>query len=436
LCSDSPLYESWVASAGYKEQRQRSLIQTAIKFAENGGYFDPRYSDFSAILKMEKGPSMDSLHQGCVKSVPRVIQAPHDLTHVLMGPVLKSITYYVEHQHGIEETVVYSGGKLPSEMRSWLGSVVTPKGDFQPGYVVALENDYSMFDSTIGIEALEATEKHYTILLDDASIPYNKILMSTVFSAWNRPHGYLAGLEYQAPAMNASGRDDTSLLNFLLNGIALSSTIASEESHEDVAAFLARGGQPTGAFKMAILGDDSLTVSMKQLSVKNIESKIARYGFTCTPTLREDPLTMVYLAHHPLPALKEGKAVIAWAPTLGRSLYKCGCTLALGDTAAVVAGSMEAWTINYPHEPILQMVASWYLAHHRGPIRRLPEEPWKTSFHHGGLAVAPNVWKAYQRVYGVTQQQVQEFGRLLYRHPPPTMVSCVLLNQLFEVDSC
>jgi len=124
-----------------------------------------------------------------------------------------------------------------------------------------------------------------------------------------------------APVMNASGRDDTALMNALVNGCVQVTLFA--ELIAGLPCDRIPGNMIPGLlkqFRIIVLGDDSLTVAPDTLSTKDIADKVAYYGLEAKPLVKYDPLTIVFLGQRPY--LCNGPYGWAFAKTIGRTIYK------------------------------------------------------------------------------------------------------------------
>jgi hypothetical protein len=164
--------------------------------------------------------------------------------------------------------------------------------------------------------------------------------------------------------MNASGRDDTALMNALLNGVVQTASWLAvwarvplweiDKTNElDLAAF-------SHQFDIAVLGDDSITMGPRQdrygapLLVDAVEATIALAGFECKIAVRETFSELVYLGCRPW-VTDIGPV---WGPTLGRRLYKHHVQrVPTKRPLQWLAGIVHFESKDYSHLPVLGPIA-------------------------------------------------------------------------------
>lgn len=311
---------AWLKSIT-SSRRRKALVKAWREFEERNGPH-PSWELIKAFVKSELLPYFKGLPDGPDKDkfryVARLIQAPHDDTHLMAGPYLKPLVggYGVKGLKGVWnwENWIFYASVAPSTLNKWLKRV--------SGAVSWFWSDYSAFDATYSAEAWAVLESVYRRCYPNADPDFWRAI-----GAWRQPHGKIAlrkeevSVEYFAEVCNASGRDDTALANAMLNGLVLSMSFAAalcgvpvsklEREHMLVAADLV---------DIAIVGDDSLVACKFDVSKYRsaVEKNIRSFGLDATVETSEDLCDVTFLGMMPYPVAGQ----LYWGPTIGRRLYK------------------------------------------------------------------------------------------------------------------
>ncbi len=321
----------WIVSI--KNSRRRKVLIKAWHAYEARGELHPRYDKIQAFVKSELLPYFGQTRDGPTAEgrtyVARLIQAPHDETHVVAGPYLKPLVGRLKKIWNEDNWCFYASVD-PAKIDKWLNRV--------SGAASFFWSDYSAFDSTWSDESWKMVESIYHSIYPDAHPDFWKVLR-----AWRKPHGKIrvreplgVTVEYAAGVCNASGRDDTALANALLNGIVLMMSFAA-----------AWFGIPVSAVKalhiavvrelvdIAVVGDDSLVACKFDVQpyMAAIKTGIESFGLIVEAQCSRDLVDVTFLGMMPYPV--GGKYY--WGPTIGRRLYK-----AFWQREPV--GNLPAWT--------------------------------------------------------------------------------------------
>jgi len=206
--------------SGFPPSKRRMYYRELLRYEGNVGTLS---SEFDIFLKVEWQPLLPAgIHGvGVRPNVPRTIWASKAWTHLINGRKCRAATDTLHKVWNCRNSVVYAGGMTPSELKSWVNQRADPVTATFNGGKLAIMTDYSMFDQT-----------HSPHTHDFARQVYNKMgwtfseLERLAFEAWESPVGkFRCGTKLVGGAMNASGRDDTALINALLNGSAMSQAI-------------------------------------------------------------------------------------------------------------------------------------------------------------------------------------------------------------------
>lgn len=285
---------------------------------------------FKFFLKRELQPHTCDYTGTRTAANPRVICNPDAWTQLIMGPYMKKMTEDLHKLWNKDSPLTYFGGLVPGDAKYWIKNCVSTYHHFNPKYTVAIENDFSKFDSTYNKEAFEFIKSCYMYW----GMDFNNELISHVFDEWMKPKGqFRSGLKVSGPIMNASGRSDTALMNALINGLVqISSYCMAEQDVTEVAQLNHEKVCQTLAYiKIAVLGDDSLTFYSYFSGIeKKVGDMVARFGFEARDMkVHFSPEKMVFLANRVYPVIdKNGNQDIAWGPTM-RKLHKMGISESL-----------------------------------------------------------------------------------------------------------
>lgn len=342
----------WILSM--PSRRRKELIRVFKAYEARGFEPSKRYGEIKAFVKTEKLPFFATNAQGDEYSsehceyVARLIQAPHDETHLDAGRYLKPLVGRLKDDWSYDNWLFYASVN-PTKLDKWLNRHKSAASWFWA--------DYSSFDATYTPEAWSLIEALYAQVYPDAEPEFWRAL-----EAWRSPHGSIllrkddAWVKYTAPVCNASGRDDTALANALFNGIALACSIAAAYFGVDLLDLEAKHIVAIrDIVAIAVVGDDSLVAlsvdvdPLKPMVLRNLQS----FGLKVKAETSHDLVDVTFLASMPYPVGDQ----FFWGPTLGRRLYK-----AFWQEQPV--GNLPAWTLGvakqlmlYRHVPLLYDIA-------------------------------------------------------------------------------
>lgn len=309
----------WQWLTSIKNGRRRKALIKAYHELEELGWVLPEYARY--ISPFVKGENLnwfgfEGAGADCrlARYVARLIQAPHDYTHVIAGPCLKPILYALKERWHSDNWIYYASS-TPEKLDHWLRRNAHAVSYFW--------SDYSSFDATYSRHAWEMLEGIYRRVLGAQADD----LFWEVLGIWRCPHGKAKckkenrSLWYKAEYCNASGRDDTGLANALFNGLALSLSIAAALAGKKVADLveedLLRARELTN---IAVVGDDSLVCC--SYDVKPIEGAIVEnlesFGLCVKAQSSYDLVDVTFLGC--MPYLVAGQ--LYWGPTFGRRMFK------------------------------------------------------------------------------------------------------------------
>lgn len=331
LLPSSPM-EVWEWICSMTNSRRRKALLKAWHDLTARGDFHAKFREIAAFVKAELLPYFAQTPEGPdvlgARYVARLIQAPHDETHVVAGPYLKPLVKRLKEVWNKDNWIFYAS-VAPEKLDQWVRRHRHSQSWFA--------GDYSAYDATYSRQAWELIESFYRKIYPDAPAEFWDVL-----DIWRAPHGVVrlrkenVRIEYQAEVCNASGRDDTALANAILNGIVLSISIAAALSGKHVseveATDMARAQELCA---IAVVGDDSLVACSFDAAAYAgpIERGIEAFGLKVKAQHSDELCDMTFLGMMVYPVAGE----LYWGPTIGRRLYKA-------FWQADPIGHLPAWT--------------------------------------------------------------------------------------------
>lgn len=387
--------------------RRRKALIKAYHDLNARGSFHRKFGTIAAFVKTELLPYFAQTDDGpnvdLKTYVARLIQAPHDETHIVAGPWLKPLVARLKQLWHHDNWLFYASVS-PDKLDKWVQRLSSSVSWYW--------SDYSAFDATYSKQAWALIEGMYHRIYPDAPEEFWQVL-----DIWRTPTGDIrlrkedVKVQYQAAVCNASGRDDTALANALLNGIVLSLSFAAAIAGKRVADVteddLVRAA---GLVDIAVVGDDSLVGCKFDVSTiaADIQRNIESFGLSVKAEFSHELADVTFLGMMPYPVAGS----LRWGPTIGRRLYKA-------FWQADPIGNLPAWTkgvaeqlLLYANVPILYDLA-------KRVVELLPKTPstkvakdenrvWQNITHQNPLWDSMTVeWLCFRyRSRGVTPQMV------------------------------
>lgn len=389
--------EEWLASM---PSNRRQVLSEAMDLYKRTGWCKS-YARFNSFVKLELLPWFEKTDFGLVpltSMVDRLINAPHDVTHTIAGPKIKPYLGWLKQQWHHENFLFY-GGVEPDKLHSWLQKVVGK------GSRLVFWSDYSMFDASHNDATFSFVLEFYRQHKSDRD--FMKVL-----EAWRVPTGTIGrNIKYRGRAMNASGRDDTALLNALLNGLAMVLSVTAswyriplmEVTPSDVIRI-------SSHLDLSVCGDDALgflppvAPDRAREFIDCARANLKSFGFKAKMFASDRFEDAVYLGHRPLPV----DGVWYWSRTLGRCLYKLGYQTSVGgDPRAHFHGICKMHDVCSKHVPILSDITQEYLKHFAGTkcneFKVDPNKPWEVMGVFGPDHYSQDTIDALARAYTVNR---------------------------------
>lgn len=378
LDAEKMLVEDWIHSM---PARRRKPLQRALLRYETTGW-TRAYGKFKAFVKQEALKAFTEHKGQCVplqEMLDRLIQGPADEAHIIAGPWMKPMIRKMKKKWDNNNCIFY-GGTSPGKLQEWLEKCMQED-------VVAFGNDYAMYDNTHSRQSWKFMEGFYRrAIAEDPD--FVKVL-----EAWRAPRGYIDKFKYQAPVMNASGRDDTALANAVLNGFAMFLSLAGawfQIDPRDLEQHHIRAFKEI--VKISITGDDTIGFLPRKLPNQTWEEFGARvtkniglFGFEAKFWHSDNPTEWIYLGMRPY--LTQG--VWRWGKTIGRAIFKMGWRVdnSGGDPMAWLTGVAQMNALCNGHVPILADMAQKVLELRQGlKITKFefdPNKPWTRGANQG-----------------------------------------------------
>lgn len=448
---------------------------------------------FSVFVKRELANNGGRVGQDMPKSNPRSICNPPEMTHALLGRFLRPITTTAKTL--AERGPITYDSRCPEKLNDkvsarWIhdGEVYQPVEDQhipglrhvhnrtplgtgkkfvrgQPTPVLytdfgvnervrqtkapessrcQLSSDYSMMDSSYGQGVFKWLE-HILVML---GLPCGGL----IFKLWRelaQVSGTANGKQFTAGWINASGRDDTALINFLVNMFLSNVGMCCSAMNCDWVQFFA---MPRSSWEGKVpdyaggaVGDDLYVDFPREWESQvreRFEPVAIAGGFTNKIEFTYDITHLVFLGNRPYPtAVQDEDGIwrhrLRWGKQLGRCLYKLGWQrMPSVDCLAWMKGVAWAALISNPHVPILRAYAISVLEQTDGVHMRVPQELWKWRMpaERRPVTVTPYTFDMLQSVYGLSKTQVALLEHALLCATLGEIINNEWLMQIFEVD--
>lgn len=334
--------ETWTWLKSIQVSRRRKALIRASAQRQARGEPHPLLGRVSPFVKTENLPWF-----GIVDGVPdvdactyvaRLIQAPHDETHLIAGPWLKVVTKLLKEHWGPDNWIFYASA-APEVLDGWLRN--------NQHSISFFWSDYSAFDATWSKRAWQTIERWYRHIMPTAPKEFWEVL-----DIWRCPKGSAksrkegAKLKYQSEEMMLSGRDDTALANAVLNGLAISCSFAAALAHKTVDQITTEDlNRASQLVRIAVVGDDSLVCCDFEVApyIDAILSGIRSFGLVAKEGHSNRLCDVTFLGCMPYLT----RSGLFWGPTLGRRLYKAfwqaEATTPLPAWTHGVADQMRKW---------------------------------------------------------------------------------------------
>lgn len=431
FCADRMSVEDWLDTM--PARRRKPLAEAAASYARTG--WCDHFSKFSSFVKTEFLPGFAKTGEcsRLTNMVDRLIQGPHDATHVICGPYLKPLVKKLKTIWPSDGPIFY--GSCGPEALHHFAQVALVDAAHQYFWC-----DFSMFDNTHSLDSWAFLESLYR----DAGISDPDFWRT--MAAWKQPHGSIGPLKYLARVMNASGRDDTALANGILNGFATYLSACAAWLQVPVLELtLQQVSSCFGVIKLSVCGDDSIgslpLVSEERMKrfAADMRLNISMFGFEAKLEHSTDISRAVYLGQRLYPV--DGKWF--WGKTIGRAIYKMGWVLLPGgfhsrDPGAHITGIADMHCLCSSHVPVLcdlaEKIRDLRKGAKRTPVALDPDRPWEWPYS-GGCRYDASTISYVAEAYNSTPQEVLDVIHTIRGIDRlPAVVSHPLLDRMIVLD--
>lgn len=372
--------EDWIASM--PGNRKRALKRAYKQFLEDG-LIDEKDLTFSAFVKQELLAAFEeyegSISKELEETIARMIMAPQDKAHIVVGPVIKPKLIRLK-SHWNHDNWLFYGATTPKNLQCWLDKTV---GDCPDGEVFVFWCDFSMFDCTHSAHSMKLIESYYSEMKTNP-------LFKKIIDAWRVPAGTMGELKFRLQQiMLASGRDDTALMNAMYCGFVMGLAVAAAVRNKPLEALDAEDILFAMAYvRISICGDDTLGFLPKNLwsgraqIMTSIHHNLSRFGLVSKLDCSCYLGSAVYLGMRPYNVPTPLGRQWLWGRTIGRAAYKLGWMLDLskGDAAAWATGVADSIVRTQPYVPLLsdlaRKVVELSVGCKRTPVKEDPNKPW------------------------------------------------------------
>lgn len=359
----------WEWFKSYTNSRRRHALIRAHAERLKRGSNHKDYDKISAFVKTEKLPwfgvpkdmEPPTTFVEDAVYIARLVQAPHDETHLDAGRYMKPLTKRLKEVWNSDFWIFYASVN-PEILDKWLEKISTCRSFFFA--------DYSAFDATHSIESWALVEGLYEQVFPRADHPD----LWRAIDVWRKPKGKCrlrkdgVTISYDAPVCNASGRDDTALVNALLNGLCLASAFAAELSGVELEQLEPHHYEKASRMcKISVVGDDSVVGCNFDIGKIDVVRHLKRFGLIVKSETAQDIANVTYLGSMPYRVGNSWR----WGPTLGRRLYKAFWKESSdGHPIAWLRGVAQQLALNQ-HVPVLRELSEKILDLTKGPTTKV-----------------------------------------------------------------
>lgn len=405
-------YYHWNNRFPPSKQRKHNEARQALSYG-------PAVLDIDAVCRRRAFTKREKLDQGDFEpnfKTARMIQGCSDTFNVIVGPWVHAFSKFLGEKWNIDSDIYYCTGVTANAVGQWYEQVQ---------HMIAMEDDFSKFDTTISRAMLELE----LWVFERYGCP-RRALELMAYSIKTKGYGR-HGCKYSVDGTRHSGDPQTSVGNSMLNGF-----VHAYALHKH-----ANGVHPYGRVRhrMAVIGDDNAL------------------GVEAVPDLRAMQDTLVALGFLPNLKLKEWQNVefcsgrfypsdkgYILGPKIGKCLQKVGWFLDAnaGQQTALLYSTGIGMQRDCNHIPILRAVADLMVraAKKKNPkvtasVAECPYEKGRPRATCKGELV-PEVYHMIDSIYHLTESECQVLEEHLNSiNNLPASFTHPLLQTLFEQDA-
>jgi hypothetical protein len=255
-------------------------------------YYTPNITRRQAFVKREK--LLKRVGDRVLDFDPRVIMATSVHNNALLGPYIYALQEAFRAVWSPDTDTFFSCGYTNVVVGEYVHRA------FDDGFCFAFVLDKSRFDQCITTRALEVEFQIYESILKPTTRA-RQMLYAQLNTIGYTPQG----CRFECPGRRKSGDPNTSLGNTLLCVLAARHTLDSLHMHARIMA----------------LGDDMVVFARTNCFQDFVDHQSA-FGFATKGYVTSEPVDIVYMSSHPLPATFNGQQVWAMTPLLAKTLVK------------------------------------------------------------------------------------------------------------------
>jgi hypothetical protein len=328
------LFGQWASSSNCSP----SVINACVRAQEQLDMRKPdeknarRYATFKLFPKYEK--VMWSTIQGMkTNRKPRAIQATTPAATVATGRMFHPYQHYLHKEWGEHFPICFAAGKNAEELSRWLDA-------FSPGKTQFLEDDFSLFDSTVCAAIQKVAMAQFKKCHMDRNNPWGWAIREAQLVA---PGYSRFGYRYQIDGTVRSGVADTCLTNSMLNAYAHLYALHLCNPEMEFTILLRK-------IAMCVMGDDNILMAESDVETGQLEKHIRSLGFMPKLERRFRVEDLVFLNMRPYP-MDDGTH--KFGNKIGRVLARLGSTTTIPvDWKAYLHGVFTAFRASSSHVPI------------------------------------------------------------------------------------
>jgi len=382
-----------------------------------------RNAQAKALESYRMNPNDDAIRRSCVRQTfikrekllklvdgevedydPRVIQGVGHLANCILGPWMYQFSKFLATSWSGSNEIVYAAGMSAEALGAWLNASHPTS--------LHVEVDYSRFDSTISVDALDCERDIYV----RHGCPDQALI---VLEQQRQPRGYTKnGHTYSMVGSRCSGDPNTSCGNSMINGLTMRYAMS-------LAA-------PEAFVRILVMGDDSVVEVRGELNATTLQNTLETLGFKPKINVRTDP-DFVEFCSGRFWAVGNGRI---WGPKPGRQFAKLGWACSpVHDGARWLRGVMLGVNVDTAFIPVLREYVEKTLSLLQG-VKGAPLSP-DYRFHAGAKhCPTSETYTQFFKIYDLTPRDLDSFRASLKAVTAlNTLVEHHVLDVLNNVDN-
>lgn len=355
-----------------------------------------------AFLKREK--LLKSSPTGVDDFDPRVIQGTNNLPNALLGPWMYSFSKHLARTWSTSFHVTYAPGLSAEQVGAWMAQCEAE------GFSSYLATDFSRFDASICVEALEVEQQLY----EDHGVGKwaQVVLKEQLYVKGKSSHGH----RYRVFGTRCSGDPNTSCGNGTLDAGALMFTL---------------GRLGVVDYRIIVSGDDSVIALKTGVDREAFVNTLALLGFSAKTILHSDPDRVEFCSGY----FWRTELGRVWGPKIGRVLAKTGYSVNVQhNPRAWLKGVLVGMSQDSAHVPLLTVYVSHCLSLLSDVKTVAKTDDHK--FHVGKKHKAsPETYQQFYKIYSLDPEQLDTMkNEILSIKTLPHLLGHPFFEVLVNVD--